>query len=288
MIAWKSSKKTKTMNNKNSKRIHQVTALIFATAIIFYLFFQVNKRSPFVEANPFAVDPYDAVGSIAFQVALLISLLSYSRVLRMSNDATQTVERLVLHGNILVLASIFITLISDAVAEFVQHSPPSIYVIVLQLELGLMFILAIVCALALWIVFRGIPTASPPPNLTPADAIDDLWSLVRVPIERGSSVFPPSIVQWVKRFNSELLFARLPWLNPRLHPWRFTAAIGLLVGVLLVITKLQEGLPPSLTIGLLVAGIFISVELVATLMGFAIFGGYLGLRPALLKKNLTV
>jgi hypothetical protein len=276
------------MKDLKNKRIHQVTALIFTTAIIFYLFFQVNKRSPFVEANPFAVDPYDAVGSIAFQVALLISLLSYSRVLRMRNDATQTVERLVLHGNTLVLASIFITLISDAVAEFVQHSPPSIYVIVLQLELGLMVILAIVCALALWIVFRGIPTANPPPNLTPADAIDDLWSLVRVPIERGSSVFPPSIVQWVKRFKSELLFARLPWLNPRLHPWRFTAAIGLLVGVLLVIAKMQEGLPPNLAIGLLVAGIFISVELGATLMGFAIFGGYLGLRPPLLKKNLSV
>jgi hypothetical protein len=276
------------MKDLKNKRIHQVTALIFTTAIIFYLFFQVNKRSPFVEANPFAVDPYDAVGSIAFQVALLISLLSYSRVLRMRNDATQTVERLVLHGNTLVLASIFITLISDAVAEFVQHSPPSIYVNVLQLELGLMVILAIVCALALWIVFRGIPTANPPPNLTPADAIDDLWSLVRVPIERGSSVFPPSIVQWVKRFKSELLFARLPWLNPRLHPWRFTAAIGLLVGVLLVIAKMQEGLPPNLAIGLLVAGIFISVELGATLMGFAIFGGYLGLRPPLLKKNLSV
>jgi hypothetical protein len=276
------------MKDLKNKRIHQVTALIFTTAIIFYLFFQVNKRSPFVEANPFAVDPYDAVGSIAFQVALLISLLSYSRVLRMRNDATQTVERLVLHGNTLVLASIFITLISDAVAEFVQHSPPSIYVIVLQLELGLMVILAIVCALALWIVFRGIPTANPPPNLTPADAIDDLWSLVRVPIERGSSVFPPSIVQWVKRFKSELLFARLPWLNPRLHPWRFTAAIGLLVGVLLVIAKMQEGLPPNIAIGLLVAGIFISVELGSTLMGFAIFGGYLGLRPPLLKKNLSV
>jgi nicotinamide riboside transporter PnuC len=85
-----------------------------------------------------------------------------------------------------------------------------------------------------------------------------------------------------------LLFARLPWLNPRLHPWRFTAAIGLLVGVLLVIAKMQEGLPPNIAIGLLVAGIFISVELGSTLMGFAIFGGYLGLRPPLLKKNLSV
>lgn len=50
----------------------------------------------------------------------------------------------------------------------------------------------------------------------------------------------------------------------------------------------QEGLPPSLGIGLLVAGIFISVELAATLVGFAIFGGYLGLRPAFKKKPTLV
>jgi hypothetical protein len=276
------------MNDLNAKRIHQVTALIFTTAIIFYLFFQINKRSPFVEANPFAADPYDAVGSIAIQVSLLISILSYARVLRLRNNATQTKERLALHGNILVLAAIFITLISDAIAEFVQPIASSLMSNLLRIELGLMIILTLACALALWVVFRVIPTASPPPNLTPADAIDDLWSLVRIPAVRGSSVFPPAMVEWVKRFNSDLLFARIPWVNPRLHPWRFTTAVGLLVGVLLVIAQLQEGPPPSVGIGLLLAGIFISVELVATILGFAIFGGYLGLRPALIKKNLTV
>jgi hypothetical protein len=276
------------MNNLNAKRIHQVTALIFTTAIIFYMFFQINKRSPFVEANPFAVDPYDAVGSIAIQVSLLISILSYARVLRMRNDATQTKERLVLHGNILVLAAIFITLCSDAIAEFVQPIASSLMSYLLRIELGLMLILTLACALALWVVFRVILTGSPPPNLTPADAMDDLWSLVRIPVVRGSSVFPPAMVEWVKRFNSDLLFARIPCINPRLHPWRFTTAVGLLVGVLLVIAQLQEGPPPSVGIGLLLAGIFISVELVATILGFAIFGGYLGLRPALIKKNLTV
>jgi hypothetical protein len=277
-----------TMNDHSVKRIHKVTALIFLTAIIFYLFFQINKRSPFVEANPFANDPYDAVGSIAIQVALLISLLSYGRVIRWRDDPGQANQRLILHGNILVLVAIFITLCSDALAELVQPTSSTLWSNILRLELGLMFILSLVCALALWVVFRGVSTTPPPPNLTPADAIDDLWSLVRVPIGRSSSVFPPAMVEWVKRFNSDFLFAHIPWVNPRLHPWRFTAAVGLLVGVLLVIAKLQEGLPPSLAIGVLVMGISISVELVATLLGFAIFGGYLGLRPALIKKDLSI
>lgn len=275
-----------TMSDQNTQRIHQVTALIFLTAIIFFLFFQVNKRSPFVEVNPFANDPYDAVGSIAIQLAVLISLLSYARVIRGRDDPILANQRLILHGNILVMAVIFITLTSDALAEFVQPMTSTFLSNILRLELALMFILTFVCTLLLWVVFKGVPTASPPPNLTPADAIDDLWSLVRVPITRSNSVFPLSIVECVKRFNSDLLFAHIPWLNPRLHPWRFTGVVGLLVGMLLVIAQLQEGSPPSPVIGFLLLGIFISVELIAALLGFAIFGGYLGLRPALTKKNL--
>jgi hypothetical protein len=271
------------MNCRSIKRIHRVTALILVTAFFFFLFFQVNKRSPFVEANPFAVDPYDAVGSITIQLALLISILSYARVLRSREDRAQAKERLILHGNILVLAAILVTLCSDAVAEFVQPVPPSSWGNILIIELGSMFLLTLICGLVLWVVFRGMPTPIPPTNLTPADAIEDLWSLVRVPVVKGEVIFPPPMVAWVKRFNNDLLFARVHWLNPRKHPWLFTGAVGLLVGVLLIVAQLQEGLPPSLATGLLVMGIFISVEFVAALVGFAIFGGYLGLRPTFNK-----
>jgi hypothetical protein len=89
-------------------------------------------------------------------------------------------------------------------------------------------------------------------------------------------------------FNSDRLFARLQWINPRPHPWPFACALGLLVGAGLVLALLQEGLPPSLRAGLMVMGVFISAELAATLLGFAIFGGYLGLRPLFNIKALPV
>jgi hypothetical protein len=276
------------MNGQSNKRIHRVTALILLTAILFYLFFQVNKHSPLVEANPFAGDPYDAVGSIAIQLALLISLLSYARILRLRDDSSQANERLILHGNILVLAAIFITLCSDTTAEFLMPVPPSLWRNILLIELSVMFLLMFVCGFTLWLIFKGVKTASPPSNLTPADAIDDLWSLVRVPMVRAAAIFPPPMVEWVKHFNSDRLFARLQWLDPRHHPWRFTGAVGLLVGILLILAQLQEGLPPSLGIGLLLMGIFLSVELVATLLGFAIFGGYLGLRPSFKKLSRSI
>jgi hypothetical protein len=82
------------------------------------------------------------------------------------------------------------------------------------------------------------------------------------------------------RFNSDGLFLRVPWLNPRTHPWRFAGFLGLLVGVGSFLAQMCEGLPPSLEIGLLLGEIFTSVELSATLVGFTILGGYLGLRPS--------
>jgi hypothetical protein len=272
------------MNTKCIKRIHRVNALILLTAILFYLFFQINKRSPFVEANPFANDPYDAVGTIAIQAVLLISILSYARVIRWRDDPAQaTKARLILRGDIFVLAATFITLCVDLIAEFVQPITVSFWGSILRIELGAMFLLALACGLALGVVFRGLQTAPPPSNLTPADAIDDMWSLVRVPVIIGRAFFPPAMVNWVKGMSSDRLFARVNLIDPRRHPWRFAFFIGLLIGVLLILGQLQEGLPPSLSIGLLVAGIFLSVELVATLAGFAIFGGYLGLRPDIRK-----
>jgi hypothetical protein len=275
-----------TMNHRNIKRLHRITALILVATIVFYLFFQINKRTPFVNANPFAVDPYDAVGSIAIQVALLTGLLTYSRVLRWRDDPTQAGKaRLILHGNILALATIFTTLSADTLAEILQPMPASIWGYLLRIELAGMFLLTFACGFALWIAFRGVPTVAPPANLTPADAIDDLWSLVRVPVSKASDIFPSRLVGWIKSFNSDWLFKHTPWIDPRQHPWRFASIMGLLAGVLLIMGQLQEGLPPSFAAGLLLAVIYISVELVAILTGFALFGGYLGLRPGFRRKD---
>lgn len=274
------------MNTQSIQRIHRVSALILLTAVLFYLFFQINKGGPFREINPFAVDPFDAVGSIAIQVALLISLLTYARVLRWRDDPSQkTKARLILHGNLLVLAAIFITLFTDLIAVIVSPMPASYWVTFLRIELGFMIILSLDCGLALWVAFRHLPTASPPSNLTPADAIDDLWSLVRVPLLKAANIFPAWLVGWVKHFNSDRLFMRTPWVDPRHHPWRFVCMAGLLVGVLLVLGQLQEGLPASLSLGLLTVVIFLTVELTATLLGYAIVGGYLGLRPGFWGKE---
>jgi hypothetical protein len=142
-----------------------------------------------------------------------------------------------------------------------------------------MLLLALICVTGLTVVFRRVRTVAPPRDLTVADGIDDLWTLVRVPTTKFGAVLPHGFVEWVKRLNSDRLFAGAPWLDPRKHWWRFACVLGLAVGVALALVQLQEGPPPSLSVGLLVAGIFVFGELGWTLVGFALFGGYLGPRP---------
>jgi len=269
------------MPTDSIRRVHRVTALISVTGVIFCLFFQVNKGGPFRDVNPFGVDPYDAVGSFAIQIALLVGLLTYARALRWLDDPAQAAKaRLVLRGNALVLGAISVTLLADAVAVARSPLPSSTWGNVLRLELGAMCALAGLCAVAWSRVFRRVPMGPAPRDLTPADGFDDLWTLLRVPVARGSALLPRGWAAWVTGWSSDRLFARARWLDPRAHPWRFACALGLLVGVALVLAQLQEGAPPSLGAGLLVASIYVGGELGATLLGFALLGGWLGLRPA--------
>ena len=274
------------MNETTIRRVHRVTGLITFSAIVFCLFFQLGKSGPFRDINPFGIDPYDAVGSFAVQGAFLIGVLTYARALRLLDAPEQATKlRLILRGNALVLFAILATLVADSVAEVVSRLPWSYWGDVLLAGLGLMYLLTLICALALAVVFRRIQTHAPPRDLTPADGIDDLWTLVRVPVRRISAVLPPALVDWVERFTSDGLFFRLQWLCPRAHPWRFACAVGLLVGVGLALAQLQEGFPPNLKVGLLVAVIFVTAEAGGTLLGFAVLGGYLGLRPAFNKNK---
>jgi hypothetical protein len=274
--------KSRQMKTSPVRRVQRLSALVACVAVLFVLFFQVNKRGPLGDSNPSAKDPYDAVGSFAIQGAPLIALFTYARALRWCQDPAQANKaRLILRGNGLVLAAIWITLIADWIAVATHAAPPLSWRMVLLLELELMSLLALFGAIALAVVLARTQTVPPPRDLTLADGIDDLWILVRIPVTRTAAFLPPGLVAWVNRFSSDRLFTRVPWMDPRVHPWRFACALGLLAGLALVLAQAQEGLPPTLAVGLIVAGIFIGGELVATLLGFAILGGYLGVRPGL-------
>lgn len=88
---------------------------VLALAGLFFVFFQSAKQVPFLEGvNPFADDPYDAVGSFAIQAAGALALLSVVRALGFltSGDRASLLARTQL-ASVLCVA---ITLAADAIA----------------------------------------------------------------------------------------------------------------------------------------------------------------------------
>lgn len=236
------------MDEKVIRRVHRITALVTFSALVFLVFFQLGKSGPFRDINPFGIDPYDAIGSIAVQAAVLIGILTYARALRLKEgsrlgDRPREVAkiRLILHGDVLVAAAIGVTLVGDAVAELVEPFRPSLWADLLLVGLVVMFALVLGASGGVAVVFGRTRMATAPRDLTPADAIDDLWTLVRVPLARLAPVLPAGLVDAAEGFTSDRLFARrrcLRWLDPRTHWWRLVSVLGLLAGIILALLQL--------------------------------------------------
>jgi hypothetical protein len=246
----------------SSRRVHAVSAAIAITGAACSIF-QV-------------VAPFRGVWQfLTVQLLFVAAALTYARALRWRFDPTQFVKaRLILRGNILALASVAATAMLDVIATVQRHYEPyrsHAREPLIAAAIVAIFASAAGCAAALARAFRNTALPPPPSNLTVADGLEDLWTLVRIP------------ATW----NLEQILEVLSWVHPRRHPWRFTCALGAAAGLLLFLAHLQEGAPPTLRIGLLIAAILIGVEFVGTLLGFALFGGLLGLRPRARTSPLT-
>jgi uncharacterized protein (DUF3820 family) len=100
------------------KALQYDTLRMLATALLFCFFFETTKHvSALVRVNPFAEDPYDAIGSFAVQFALFVGLLSMIRALRTGSLGPDTrAQRLIARGNLLCIAAVILTLLGDCVA----------------------------------------------------------------------------------------------------------------------------------------------------------------------------
>jgi hypothetical protein len=141
-------------------------SLTFAFAVVFYLFWQISKQQPALShVNPFAVDPYDAVGSFSTQVALFAATLSVIRAFRpyQPDTALEPQIRHLVRAEYITCLSVAITLVTDVVA-MLRH--PDVWVgfpagYLLAVLMGGM---ALLTALVGWRIHRttrsiGLPSA---------------------------------------------------------------------------------------------------------------------------------
>jgi len=232
---------------RNAHHAHAVTLLITAIGAACCI---VQAAYPFRGVFEF----------ITVQVTFVAGALTYARSVRWLLDAGQAVKaRLILRGNVVVLASVAATLIFDSIAMKTRVLPESA-----TMGVAALGVLTLAAVTILAAVFRSIPRPRPPQGLTIADGLDDVLTLVR----------------WAAPIEADSLFAQLRPLNPRLHPWGFATLLGFGAGIAFFLAHLQEGLPPNIRTGLAVGGIFVGIECVLTLLGFVALGPYLGLhRP---------
>src|SRR5262245_353524 len=95
-------------SNEVITRLLRATLLTFTASLIFWAFFQISKTPEFAAVNPFAEDPVDAIGSIAVQVALAVSLLTLARAAQVGHTriAPAYKSRLIVRGNSVALLAI--------------------------------------------------------------------------------------------------------------------------------------------------------------------------------------
>jgi hypothetical protein len=94
------------------------TLVVFGLSILFVFFFQYCKHAAELgDTNPFAEDPYDAVGSFGIQLALLAGLLMLVRVFRPypQGGAVPTQALLALRAGTVTLLSVAATLAADLI-----------------------------------------------------------------------------------------------------------------------------------------------------------------------------
>lgn len=143
---------------------------------------------------------------------------------------------------------------------------------ILTIVFGIIFLFVLVWAIGM----AMSPSLDPPFE----DVIDDLvityqWQKVRANPSNPLLVLDKMLE---KLLNLSLLISVLHWLNPRRHPWNIVILLGVLMGIALLLSDMiGEGGPPQLGRLALVATIFISVEFVGVLVGYALLAKPIGL-----------
>jgi hypothetical protein len=309
-------------------------------ALLFYIFFQLCKQeSDLARVNPFANDPYDAVGSFAVQFALLAAVVSLIRALRRYSPSVELEpqRRLLARGLALTCLAVALTLVADTIA-MLRH--PSLWTgqpagLLLAALLGLM---ALLTALVAWQVHDWTRALGPAPaaEVPPVAALavfmssiailalyPEAWRqsthgailtvlagtiLLFLPLwALGLALSPSAGPRWEDTLDdlasmyrylkvhsrrigrigrvAEGIHARPPlratvsWLNPRRHRWNAPVLVGIALGIAVVVgDMLDEGAGPH-PIGrlALVVAVFVSLELFAVLLGYALLARPLGL-----------
>ncbi|HEX8992887.1 MAG TPA: hypothetical protein VF784_14500 [Anaerolineales bacterium] len=276
-------------------------------ALLFSVFFMYLKHNPALShIAPFIEDPYDAVGSFAAETVIFLSLLALLRAFRpLGKEGASRYRQFALaHTELAVPLSVLLTVGSNAVA-MARYSalwvgaPAASLLVGLQVGMALagllvgalvwltsrrreasirlkhgigvrLVILAAILVLALYPENRRavVPGALLSVEVGALVLFAPLWAL-------GTALMPEGAM--------EPILTRPPgatWGKYGRH-WGCAVVLAAMVGLLLVAAETTEGVGVPLPLSRLafIASVYVGLEVVAVLIGFAFLRRWLGLFP---------
>ena len=281
-------------------RLKRSAVVVAAFAGFFYWGFMTAKHDPSLrDIVPFGEDPYDAVGSFAVIVAVLVAVLSLARAFRpyRSSGPSSAEVTYLLRSLATVALAALITVGSNAIA-MVRHpsqwlgAGATVDLVVLQ---GVMLVVAAAILLRLG---HGRTRAT-----------RQAWTRAGIVGLVAASILVIYPEDWIRRTGTHLLsvvagalllFAPMRPLLSALVPleasapkgevdapsgwrrrgwlrWSAAAVLGLSVGVFAFVGEMSEGGVPSVVKAAVVAAVFGGLGTAGLLIAYALIGKPLGL-----------
>ena len=132
--------------------------------------------------------------------------------------------------------------------------------------------MALLFVLSSAIVKSGFPPGGKPTE----DLLDDLYALYQW--MQIHARFAGGLFSWIERLaNISWVRAIVNWFNPRKHRWNIVILVALGMGTALVMAEaIGEG-APNRSLIVLVLTVFIGIEGAGVLLGYVLFGQFLGI-----------
>lgn len=286
-------------------RLRLGAVLTLVVSIFFCVFFENSKHaSIFSSVNPFAEDPYDAIGSFGIQTAAVLAVLSLLRAFwpYATGTISEKQKALLVRTQMMAVLAVGITLAGDAIAV-ARHT--SLWLqsrgghILFELFLGM----TLLTAVAGVFVYHALADITLPKtaNRSRKAAIVSIAAILIL------AVYPESLRStlagelFTVLVGDFLLFVpltflglalvpdqggidfhdpvRFAWAKLREHQWMFILLAGMLTGLCLALAELHEsnGWPRVTGHIVFVLAVFAGLETAGLLLGYAVLRRPLGL-----------
>ena len=285
----------------NKLRINSL--IVFVLALLFAFFFDFTKHNPSLSPiNPFADDPYDAIGSFAFQATIFFGLLSLFRAFRpYRKDQPSDEQKLFLvRTQIAIVLSILVTLVGDLVA-MIRHFPVWSRVSAGYLLLALVIAFSIL-SIAIGIIVRNSARNTFVPvvmnSLKRSAIISSVFFIVLLfypesirkstlgalfTVVVGAVLLFMPVWAWGE-FLTQTMETPSKTITSR-WIWIVVSLMGILLGFAIVLRELTaEGETISLAGSIFIISVYIGLEFAGVVIGYSFLGKFLGIFQKRLVK----